>query len=239
MWQYFGNKGEIAELYPKPKFKKIIEPFAGSARYSLLHFESDVLLVDKYNVVVDIWRWLQQCSREDILKLPRLRQGERLSDYSFDCKEARDLLGFLIGSNVPSPKKQATGIVAHRKNHINYQLVSIANNLFKIKHWEIRLGDYSDIQNVEATWYIDPPYQVKGGDGYVYGNKDIDYSRLGEWCKSREGQVIVCESLPADWLPFRGLKRKSNGMRGTWTMEAIWSNYPTDYDIEQLHLPLE
>ena len=35
----------------------------------------------------------------------------------------------------------------------------IAQNLNKIKHWEIRKDDYRNIENEDATWFIDPPYQ--------------------------------------------------------------------------------
>ena len=70
MWSYYGSKANIVHAYPKPVFDKIIEPFAGSARYALRHFEKDVLLVDKYEVIVKIWKWLQTCSEGDILGLP-------------------------------------------------------------------------------------------------------------------------------------------------------------------------
>lgn len=47
MFSYYGSKSKVVDLYPSPKFGKIIEPFAGSARYSLKYFDRDVLLVDK------------------------------------------------------------------------------------------------------------------------------------------------------------------------------------------------
>lgn len=62
MWSYYGSKSKVVHLYPRPEYGKIIEPFAGSARYSLRYFDRDVLLVDKYEVVVRIWKWLQHCS---------------------------------------------------------------------------------------------------------------------------------------------------------------------------------
>jgi site-specific DNA-adenine methylase len=33
MFSYYGSKSKIIDHYPAPKFNKIIEPFAGSARY--------------------------------------------------------------------------------------------------------------------------------------------------------------------------------------------------------------
>jgi site-specific DNA-adenine methylase len=70
MWSYYGGKGHTVNLYPKPKHGLIIEPFAGSAKYSLKYFEKEVLLIDKYHVIVSIWHFLQQCSQKDILGLP-------------------------------------------------------------------------------------------------------------------------------------------------------------------------
>ena len=52
MFSYYGSKSKVVDLYPRPKFDKIIEPFAGSARYALKYFDRDVLLVDKYEVIV-------------------------------------------------------------------------------------------------------------------------------------------------------------------------------------------
>ena len=76
MFSYYGSKSKIVDYYPSPKHKKIIEPFAGSARYSLKYWQNDVLLVDKYHIIVRTWKWLQQCSENDIRKLPILKLGE-------------------------------------------------------------------------------------------------------------------------------------------------------------------
>ena len=101
-----------------------------------------------------------------------------------------------------------------------------------IRHWEIRHGNYTDITNEQATWFIDPPYQF-GGEYYRYGNSGINFHYLAQWCKSRAGQVIVCENTKADWLPFWPM-RELNGSKHK-TTEAIWSNYPTGFEATQLN----
>jgi hypothetical protein len=58
MFSYYGSKSKIVDYYPPPKYKRIIEPFAGSARYSLKYWQNDVLLVDKYPVIVEVWNYL-------------------------------------------------------------------------------------------------------------------------------------------------------------------------------------
>jgi site-specific DNA-adenine methylase len=234
MWSYYGSKSKVINLYPPPKFGKVIEPFAGSARYALKYFDRDVLLVDKYDVIVKIWKWLQVCSPNDILKLPRLKPDQTLNDFTFDCDEARLLMGFLIAGAGQIPRNKPTDrTTIHRPNSINFRLKFIASNLFKIKHWKIELDSYENIPNQEATWFIDPPYQV-GGYVYKENNDGWDYSKLAEWCVSRKGHVIVCENTSASWLPFLPMKK----MRGSImsSTEVIWSNFPTTYNFQQQSL---
>ena len=162
MFPYFGRKDRIKKLYPAPKNEKIIEPFAGSAPYSLLYWEHDITIADKYEIIIEIWKYLQSASKKDILKLP------------------------------------------------------------KIKHWNIICCDYFQIQNEKATWFIDPPYQKEGG---AYIHNKINYEYLAKWCKNRKGQVIVCENIEADWLPFKPLNKKFQITQTKKQFkEGIWTN---------------
>jgi hypothetical protein len=146
MWGYYGSKSKVIDKYPPPKFGKIIEPFAGTAQYSLKYFDRQITLIEKYDVLIKIWKWLQQCSAQDILKLPRLKHGENLDNFSFDCEEAKWLMGFIVNSGSSQPKKTASWrITISRPNTQNYKLNLIANSLHKIKHWEIRQGCYSSL----------------------------------------------------------------------------------------------
>ena len=81
MFSYYGSKSKIVDYYPPPKHKKIIEPFAGSARYSLKYWDNDVLLIDKYDVIVDVWNYLKNATEKDILGLPQLKKGEDLRNF--------------------------------------------------------------------------------------------------------------------------------------------------------------
>lgn len=229
MWSYYGSKSKVVDFYPPPRYGKIIEPFAGSARYSLKWFNRDVLLMDKYEVVIRIWRWLQQCSKQDILKLPNLKLGAKIDRADFDCIEQAWLMGFIVQQGVSSPRLTVSSFA---ENGIERQKKFIAENLFKIKHWTIQQGSFEDIPNQESTWFIDPPYQF-GGEYYALGNK-LDYPELGKWCGSRRGQVIVCENTKADWMDFKPMKELT-GTKYT-TTEAIWSNFETAYDMQQLPL---
>lgn len=231
MWSYYGSKSKVIDCYPKPKFDKIIEPFAGTARYALKYFDKDVLLVDKYYGIIQIWKWLQKCSPKDINDLPNPKRGDDLHNFKFDCKEAQLLMRFMIGGGlshpqwIVSPQGFGGGVESGKKN--------IIKNLYKIKHWHIVYGEYHQIQNQKATWFIDPPYQF-GGHKYIESNKNIDFIKLAKWCIEREGQQIVCENTKANWLPFKSMKL----LHGSTfkTTEAIYSNFKHAYNDEQTKL---
>lgn len=238
MFSYYGSKSKIVQYYPSPTHDKIIEPFAGSARYSLRYWEKDILLVDKYKVIVDIWHYLQSASEKDILGLPRLKPNQYLSEYNLS-KEEKLFLGFCIQQGVTSPAGKPAKFsfnvnIGEKTNNIERNIIRVAKNLYKIKHWKIIQGSYEDLENENATWFIDPPYQF-GGQYYKEPNKNLDFNSLANWCKSRLGQVIVCENTKADWMKFNILQ-SITGTRGKKTTEAIWTNFPTQYDSVQLEL---
>lgn len=197
MFSYFGGKRRIANKYPSPEYKLIIEPFAGAGAYSLLHWEHDVILVDKSHDIIQLWKYLRSCQPKDILDLPSVKNGEKIPTYL--AEEERLLLGFCCNNGSSRPKKTAGRM---NFNSWHRDRARIANNLHKRKHWQFWEADYTEIRNVTATWFIDPPY-VDGGKNYHH-NK-INYPSLAEWCQNRLGQVIVCENNEADWLPFQPL----------------------------------
>ena len=237
MFSYYGSKSKIVQYYPQPTHDKIIEPFAGSARYSLRYFEKDVLLVDKYKVIVDIWHYLQRASEKDILGLPRVKQNETIDDFNLSGIE-KLFMGFILKDAVTTPcKKVSPNWLKERPNKINYKLQRISKDLHKIKHWKIIQGSYEDLQNENATWFIDPPYQF-GGHSYKESNKNINYDLLANWCKSRLGQVIVCENTLANWIELNPMIRfkGANKTNTKQEYEAIWTNFKTQYDSIQQEL---
>lgn len=232
MWSYYGAKTNIVHLYPPPKYGKIIEPFAGTARYALKYWDREVLLVDKYDVIIKIWKWLQLCSPGDIKRLPRkLHKGMNIDEIKFDCEEAKLLMGFLVSKAVESPRRKVTDWVAvGRPNFANYLIQKIASNLHKIKHWDIKHGSFEELENQEATWFIDPPYEF-GGHSYKHSNKEINFNELAHWCQSRNGQVIVCETEKSKWLPFIPIAKQKG--RKCIQHEVFWTNEPTSYGAVQ------
>lgn len=203
MFYYYGRKQKITDKYPKPKFDTIIEPFAGSAAYSMKYHTNNVILIEKDKRIADLWLYLIEAQSSDILKLPLLEKGESLNDekYSYLTDNEKSLIGLFLNPGSAQPKKSPAKFCAwNEKNRLR-----LSNDVEKVKHWEIINDDYLNFNNIEATWFIDPPYQGNGGKYYKYGNKNFDYDKLREWVLSRDGEVIVCENSEADWLNFKPL----------------------------------
>lgn len=220
MFYYYGRKEKLYKNYPTPKFDTIIEPFAGSAVYSLKNHTKNIIILDKDERIINIWNYLKSVTSEEILSLPLLIKGQSLNDNEFDYLSdvQKDLISFFTNPSSAQPKRSVGKFnIWHEKNRKR-----LSEDINKIKHWTIILGDYRDIPNQDATWFIDPPYQGNGGKYYKHGNKGFDYIELSLWVKERTGQVIVCENSEADWLPFRPLK-KLQGQRHK-TFEVIWTN---------------
>ena len=236
MFSYYGSKSKIVGYYPPPKYGKIIEPFAGSAKYSLKHFDNDVTIIELNKQIYDIWIYLQQSSEKEINALPRLIKGDDIKSLNLSNVE-KDFLGMMFGNaGAVSPCYTVSSFGDYRLRGDSLGIV--AKSIFKIKHWNIINGSCFDFPNEDATWFIDPPYQF-GGHKYKFGNKNLDYKMLAEWCKSRNGQSIVCENTKADWLPFNFLTSRSDNLSNAHknkTVECIWSNHKTNYDNVQTDL---
>ncbi len=218
MWYYYGAKLKLVDKYPSPTYKTIIEPFAGSAQYSLKYWDNDVILIDKYKIIIDIWSWLQKCSQKDILALPTIEYGKSVDDFTWDCEEAKNLVGFNLAMGAYAPRKKPTKwTTIERPLRQQNKLKLIAKSLYKIKHWKFILGEYNCVDNINATWFIDPPYS-NGGNLYVHS--EINYQELSNWSQSRNGQVIVCGNSSDKWLPFEPIARLS-GVKHV-TTESIW-----------------
>jgi site-specific DNA-adenine methylase len=203
MFYYYGRKQKIFDKYPKPYFDTIIEPFAGSAAYSMNYYKKNVILIEKDKRIAALWNYLINVQPEEILSLPILEKDESLNNEKFDylTKNQKSLIGFFLNPGSAQPKKSPGKFCGWNEKNKK----RLSEDVLKVKHWQIINDDYSNIENIEATWYIDPPYQGNGGQYYKHGNKDFDYNKLREWVLERNGEVIVCENSEANWMDFKPL----------------------------------
>ena len=203
---YYGAKNRLAKKYPAPSHDIIIEPFAGSAGYSLLHRDKQVILYEKNLKTFSALNYLIKAKPEEILSLPLLNPEQSVDELNI-IQEAKWLIGFWLQGGDSRPKKKFSnwGKAKDKNKNANYwgnrckERLSIYSS--QIKHWKIYNQSFENAPNIRATWFIDPPYQNKGYP-YPDSSKNIDFNFLGEWCKERKGQVMVCENEGAKWLPF-------------------------------------
>lgn len=226
MFSYMGSKYRLARKYGQPEFPTVIEPFAGSAAYSLFWDAQKVILFDINPVICELWKFLIGASKDDILSLPI--EFEDISSLPIP-EGAKHLIGFWVGKGrtQPANKRSAWGKQYQHSQRCRVWSEScrtrIANQVDKIRSWEIHCDDYSKCPDIRATWLIDPPYEVKGS---FYPFNKLDFEHLAKWCHSRTGQVFVCENDGAQWMPFAKFQtvRGTNGKHRTGvSRESLWA----------------
>lgn len=214
MFYYYGRKKQIAKHYPAPNYNVIVEPFAGSAAYSFYNdnWRKQVILIEKDTKVAEIWNWLiNEATPEKIRNMPDLKPGEKSSEF-LHIIHAATKMAFKYKTIKVTP-------VLARNWEISKRIM--AENLGKIKHWEIICGDFSLAPNIEATWFIDPPYMSEPGMGYAHSSAKIDYQKLAIWCTKRSGEIICCEGEYGNYLPFDTLL-ELKGVAGKSSKEKIY-----------------
>lgn len=218
MFYYYGRKKQIVRHYPAPEFDTIIEPFAGAASYALhsTNWRKEVILVERDRRVAEIWRWLiEEATEESIRALPDLRVGERSTEF-LHIVHAATKMAFKYKRIKVTP-------VLERNWEISKRVM--AASIHKVKHWRVIEEDYTAAPDVEATWFIDPPYKSEPGDGYAHGSSDLNYHALATWVHGRRGQIICCEGEFGDYLPFRSLLELP-GVAGKRSKEVIYHACP-------------
>lgn len=231
-WRYYGGKWRAAPRYPAPEHETIIEPFAGAAGYSMRHHTRNVILVEKYAVIAEMWRYLIGVSPHEIRAIPCVDHIDDLPGWV--PAGGRALVGFAMNDASVSPCRQLSVTLKKSRSEAGRAMNGwaearrdrVANQVDHIRHWRVIEGDYTSAPNVDATWFVDPPYRGRAGEYYAEPASAIDYDALGAWCRSRRGQSIVCENDGATWLPFRHFENaEASNMsgRGGKSAEAIWT----------------
>lgn len=226
-FSFYGSKWRAAPLYPQPIYDTIIEPFAGSAGYSLLYPDSQVKLVDIDPTICGVWDYLIHVSPNEIRKIPI--DFECIDDLNVP-PEARSLVGFWLNKGSVSPCRHPSAWMREDKYANQFWGIRIreriADQVDRIRHWTISNSSYSDIDSTPvATYFIDPPYSSPAGLHYKFNA--IDYDNLANYARALPGQVIVCEQDGATWLPFQKFASiqsmaSRNGKKRS--EEVIWYN---------------
>lgn len=232
-WCYYGGKWRSAPRYPAPRHEMIIEPFAGAAGYATRYHDRKIVLVEADPLVAGLWRWLINASEGEIRALP-LEVPTTIRELDL-APGPSALIGFWLNKGASAPRQSPSAWMRkgmHASSFWGREVRErIALQVGAIRHWTVIEGTYAAAPEVEATWYVDPPYQ-RAGVHYRRRLTPAEYPALGAWSKSRRGQVIVCEEVGADWLPFvSAFEAKANESRygGKVCREAIWCSDARDY----------
>ena len=206
MFSYFGSKYKLAKIYGEPRHDLVIEPFAGSAAYSLYWEPKKVILLDTSPVIVSIWNYLIKATEKQILELPI--KFDLISDLGLEYG-AENLIGFWAAKGKATPARSKSKWGRQYENSPDCKVWGeavkerIASQLCKIRHWQCYEDNYNALYKKTAHWFVDPPYQVAGKR---YPHKVGSYEAMAKWVKSLDGFVQVCENEGADYLPFKKLK---------------------------------
>lgn len=222
---YGGKWRDAVKYYPTPRHRRIVEPFAGSAGYSLRYASHDVILGERDPIIASVWDYLVRATPEEILSIPDVPDEGTVDDLHV-CQEAKWLVGFWLNRGASRPRKSPSSWMREgiRPGSFWGERVraTIASQVEHIRHWKIYHCSWEELPVTgDATWFVDPPYQMAGRH-YRYGSESIDYSSLGNWCRGLPGQVIVCENDGADWLPFRPLASTKTTRANRRSDEVVW-----------------
>lgn len=225
-FSYFGSKWLLGKYYPTPKYDTVVEVFAGSAAYSLHHHTKKVILCEAYEPVAAVWEYLLRVTPERVRALPDL-DGKTVDDYDLSPPE-KWLIGYWCNCAVARPRKSMSAWARSATSQLVWGSrvrERIASQLPAIRHWTVLRGRAEDVcPDIQATYFIDPPYQVAG---HAYGVNDVDYSGLAQYSRALHdsgAQVIVCEAAGADWLPFRPFREVRAMTKGGFrtSKEVVW-----------------
>jgi site-specific DNA-adenine methylase len=191
MFSYMGAKYRLAKKYGQPKYDLVIEPFAGSACYSLYWNVEKAILYDLNPCISGIWEYLIRASESEILSLPV--DFDTVDDLQIP-QEAKWLIGFWITKGNVHPNKKRAAWARQYRHSGDCKVWSesvrsrLAQQVSKIRRWEIHCKDYRDCPNIEAQWFVDPPYEL-AGKNYPFSVQE--YTQLAEFCRTRNGAVTV------------------------------------------------
>lgn len=175
-FSYYGGKSKIAHLYPAPSHPLVIEPFCGAAAYSLRWGWCRQIHINDLNTdTYDVWQWIASPEAlADIEKyvpdMADIHIGMRVSEFA-DPNMARGLRlilqascnGGTFGQSGQWDQITKIGIKVYSllKDKLRWLCPYVRS-----RGWTITNLDYRQLPNVEATWFIDPPYNNKAGSFY-------------------------------------------------------------------------
>jgi len=207
-FSYYGSKYTAAKYAGPPRRDLVIEPFCGSASYSVRYAPKQVYLYDLNPDICNLWDWLIRCSDSDVRRIPdQFESFEEITNLSHGAS-------LCVRWWISKGRAEASGKISpwyfQYRNDKDCKVwgtqvkARIIAQKPLIKNWKIDNLSYKDIPLQDAHWHVDPPYNNNNA-GLRYPFSDIDYQHLAIWVRSLPGTVDVFENDGATWLPFKPL----------------------------------
>ena len=233
LFKWFGSKWQSAKHYPKPEHDTIIEPFAGSAGFSLNYSDRRVVLWEADPYLLQLWDWLISRAAADpslVREIPvGVPVGHDIRTLGLSQGQALLLKHWQRTNNCGDCWKVSPW------GHLPGQWTSntrarVADEVGGVAHWEI--GAPIDWVDRPAHWFLDPPYVYN----YRYAvGKNFDYAAMCSMVEtiSSKSTVVVCEAvrksdgLIPSYLPFKLSHRSVTSRRkitqSHHSSEVIWT----------------
>ena len=167
-FSYYGGKYRTAQYYPKPEYDSIVEPFAGSAGYSVRNYEHNVILYDTNPIIAGLWDYLIKVKTNEIMKLPD--EIVHIDELTNIPQESKWLIGFWLNKGCTGPGKTPSKWMREdiAKGYWGPEIKKrIAFQVNYIRHWKVYCASYENVKNFPSSWFVDPPYNNVSGRIYV------------------------------------------------------------------------
>ncbi len=161
-FRYSGSKDELLAVLRGPPIgcKKIVEPFAGSARFGIWHQPKELYLYEVNTDVYELWRWLiEDATEQDLTDLENKRVviARTVKDLGLD--RARETLMRLTCSGIYVG--QLSSWVCYPQHTVDYSdikfLLSWIQSNVKLAGRDFR-ESFRHNDDDEVCYFIDPPY---------------------------------------------------------------------------------
>lgn len=218
LFRWFGSKYNSVKHYPAPEHSTIIEPYAGSASYSLHYADRKIVIWDRDPNLQGLWHWLiLSATQSDIADIPvDVPVGTDIRSLGLNPGQELLMKHWQRTNNVGdcwtvSPWNGKPGLWSLRTR------ARVSEEVSAIKHW--RIEHPSTYAAVPSTWFIDPPYQYN----YRYRSDlpPFEFEALAATVHNAHplSQVICCEAVCSktgavpSYLPFEPSHRAVTSRR--------------------------
>jgi len=198
-FRYSGSKDELLGFLRNPPIgsNRIVEPFAGSARYGVYHQPDSLYLYEANTHMYELWKWLTtEATSEDLLELQSKRPIITRDVRELELPKAQETLMRLTCSGVYVG--QLSSWVMYPQHRVDF------SDIISVIHWlrdsvelcgnDFRQSAQHDSED-DVMYFIDPPYLGTTGcyidkDEKVNHDKELTIEEIANFISSLKSPTI-------------------------------------------------